>query len=486
MSDFIIYGAASIGDIVRDRLEAHHLNLLGYIDKRAHEIKQYNQLPVWNLENIPQQHIADGVTVFIGVKNVFEHESIARALAKTGFTRIIYKPYNVLLGQESKEETIISQIYDDFFNPDSEIISVDLPLYPVNNEADLHDYAVLEESAEYITAYIPAEFICTNHYTTGGMVKWGDINILSLFTHVEFFRYLDHKAGASPGDYLKEYCEYTAALQGKIEITDAWRSNVIRNRTQIYERMQDNLNLDFAFFVRNAPEAVWSSEKHVFNLTSGKHRSAFFAAKEMKYIPIRMKKKDYEAFYHREAAERVGYLLSGVERNIMIPHPCFYRDDRVGDRGDYAFILWFARYYGKQMFYRQGRVSFQQIRIVDNSDDIGYFARFASRLGCEVYRKDNLSELEDGLNQLFYANIYYETISENTENMYQILVAEEKNMETQMLYINRCKDIIVRHCTTDRIQDICTAWNLKVVLKISEIYEELKQKADYLLRHFDL
>ena len=53
MKKCILYGAASIGNIAKQSLENCGIEVLGYIDKRAFELQEYNGLPVWELETIP-------------------------------------------------------------------------------------------------------------------------------------------------------------------------------------------------------------------------------------------------------------------------------------------------------------------------------------------------------------------------------------------------------------------------------------------------
>ena len=204
----------------------------------------------------------------------------------------------------------------------------------------------------------------------------------------------------------------------------------------------------------------------------------------MKYIPLKIKKSGYEKFYHQEAVERVGQLVCDAEENIFIPHPCFYRNDRVCDRGSYTFVSWFARYYGRKMFYQYGKVTFQNLEIIDCLDDEGYFARFSGRLGCKVRRCcSGCSRLERELNHLFYAKISYGEDSWDTEDTYKIAVSEEKDIEVIAPYIGRCNEILLKGCTTDRIIDICSTLNLRVTQKICEVFENLERKAVYMLVH---
>lgn len=481
MKSCIIYGAAAIGDLVKVSLEKCGFPIIGYMDKRAFELKSYNELPVWSVESVPEQYITEDTFVFVAVKNVFEHERIVKLLIKRGFRYIVYKPYGVLMGHGTREEECISHIYDMLFQAMPEAQCMEVPDCTAGERSFLHDYALLKDFGEEIIAYIPAEFICTNNYSQGGMVKWGNINILAFFTHIDFFRFLDNREDASLQAYLEEYCEYTARLQKKITITDAWKDNVIKNRSQIYEKMSESMNLDADFFVRNAPEAVWNDERHIFNLTSGKHRSTFLAAKGMKYIPLKIKKEDYHKFFNKEEAVKVKELLSVIEEDIIIPHPCFYRDVRSVDKGEYILLSWFARFYGRQSFYKYEKVRFQQMKIMDWSNDFGNFARFLARLGCEVHRFIDPSELEKQLNNLFYSSLFYEAGKDSVKTHYDIGIMDGNKVQNILLYKEQCENFIIKNCSKDRTEAICSSMNFRIALKINERYEGLEMKGTYLL-----
>lgn len=481
MGNYIIYGAAAIGDLAKKSLEKHGIRVIGYIDKRAFEIKNYNELPVWDADGVPQEYKKKNTVLFIGVKNVFEHEQIARMLVQKGFEYIIYKPHNVLLGHGTNEENQIAEIYDMLFDTESSVSNFKLPKCQAGNSRRLYDFALMQEEDNQVVVYIPAEFIATNNYQTGGMVKWGNVNILSFFTHIDFFRSFENYEDASPQPYLKEYCEYTAKLQNKIIITKGWQDNVIKNRAQIYEKMSEAMNLDKDFFARNAPTAEWNSEKYIFNLTSGKHRSTFLAAKGMKYIPIKISSKDYQRFYHKEELLETYELWMQSKREIAIAHPVFYRDPGNRDRGEYAFISWFARFYGKRFFYEKGRIDFSGVKILDLSDDLGNLARFLGRLGCDIERAVVPERLELQLNRLFYASVRYCSFQLESVEKYDIVIVDEFSSKMIMENIAQYNEIIIRSCGKDTIDRACEFLKLVRKKKINIWYEGMEVKESYLL-----
>lgn len=154
MKKCILYGAASIGNLAKKSLEKCGFEILGYIDKRAFEMSSYNELPVWGLDNVPTEYVNSNTIIYIAVKNVFEHERIVLDLAERGFSSIVYKPYNVLIGIGSAEEERISAIYDKLFEGKFKENFNTFDLH-IRKENILHDYGMVHRDCDMITAYIP-------------------------------------------------------------------------------------------------------------------------------------------------------------------------------------------------------------------------------------------------------------------------------------------------------------------------------------------
>lgn len=479
---FILYGAAAIGNIVKESLEKCGYEIVGYIDKRAFELREYNGLPVWEIDTVPKEYRNTEVYIFIAVKNVYEHEKIAILLGKKGYGNIIYKPYSVLLGYGSNKEEEIAAIYDKLFagNMTGKFI---LPQI-VSEEKLYHDFALICEGQGKVTAYIPTEFIFTNDYQDGGMKKWGNINILAFFTHINFFRFLNNDHSANVFNYLEEYCVYTAELTGKIRITDAWKDNVIENRTHIYEQMKEAMDLDPDFFIRNAAEAKWNEQKGYFNLTSGKHRCAFQAAMGKRYIPLRINRADYEAFYNHTEVEKVFACMKEYSRELYIPHPLFYRGMLVRDRGESNFSAWFAKYYAEKTYFRNKKVTFDDLKIYDYTDDLGNFARFCSRMGCKVYREEQ-SMLEKQINSLLHShNIKYQVVAQTVENSLIIVdtkCVEEKQNIFEKYFKTKGNTWIVKYVSSTAIADFSKSMGLRIVSEVNMKYEQGKIVKTYLL-----
>lgn len=314
-----LYGAASIGKIVLKNLSAY--NLLGFIDMRGKEIQSMCGKPVCSLDDMTSLIGKDAV-IIITVKNVFEHEEIAYLLYKYGYKNLVYKPKGTLEGNTSNYEEILSNLWDKIVSSEIKPENKNIPQYqPVFNYKFM-DYAKISETNDRIIANVPLELIYTND--TEGF--WGNINIQALYPHISFFNFLSNKRGAEKESYIK-FCEQSASTIGDIKITEAWKENVLRNRTRIYERMSNALDLDPDFFIRSAPTATWN-KKGYFNLTSGKHRATFLTAKGRRYIPLSIASSDYFLWLQNEEYIKLKELIiRNGEREIAykVFHPYFYQ-----------------------------------------------------------------------------------------------------------------------------------------------------------------
>lgn len=481
MRKFILYGAASIGGIVKDTLESCGYNVVGYIDKRAHEMDQYNGRPVWSIHKAVELGHDEEIVVYISVKNVFEHEKIARQLTKAGFQNLIYKPYNVLLGNASVKEKELAQLYDDLF--DGHLKGAEFVVPDCAHEDSLHDYALISKENGQVTAYIPVEYIFTNDYQEDEMRKWGNVPIPCFFTHINFFRSLDGDQNCSVMPYLKEYCEFTAQIEGKIEITDAWRDNVIANRTHIFEQMNESLQLDPLFFVRNAATAVWNRKGKYFNLTSGKHRCTFLAAKGNKYIPLLVSEVDYEEFVNGAKVSCVKKAVDLYDGTVLIPNPYFYRGVHNRDFGEHLFLLWFSRYFGEKLFYERGKADFKGFRVVDRTDDEGHLARYLYRCGSQVWRWKQPDEMETALNRLFDTEINY--VSKMEENVDVLITDGQTVLELSENDLGGAAYVILRSATETVQKHVCEMAALKIVKIIDAMWKGTVLYRSYLLVKMD-
>ena len=479
-TNIILYGAASIGHLIFENLTYKGYNVIGFIDQRANELSSFIDRPVWALEEIPIELLNNTNTIIIiSIKNVFEHEEIVKQIISKGIFNIIYKPYNILQGGGSDYERKISKIYDAILNNQFNEIYVIPQIRAIKYECK--DYALIKEIDDFVLAYIPVEFIFTNNYINSPMEKWGNINILAFFTHIGFWNSLLQGNDEGFCDYVNEYCMYTALITNKIKITDMWKKNVIRNRIQIFEQMKLSLETDPLFFVRNAAAAEWN-EKGYFNLTSGKHRTTFLAAYGYQYIPLKIKKSEYNKFINKEAVEKLSLYLrseNSYKLETVIPHPYFFKHAQIKENGYYIFLRALVDFISRISFKKYGKIDFSKLRVCDCIEENCNIVRLFSRMGSCVYRSYNSSALQLQIDKLFNTHL---NNTDFKDDEYDIAVYNYKFFEN---IINDQKLVdanyyIIMQAQNDEFEKICFKMNFKIIIKISYGYE-IREDGNYLI-----
>lgn len=384
-SNIVMYGAAAIGNIMYDNLTGQGFRIKGFIDKRAYEISEFRGVPVWQIDD-KRLSMAEreSMVIIVSVKNVFEHEQIVMKLLNCGYKKIIYKSKSVLNNCATDDRIALSDLYDAILANEH-----------INNQqlfetesAIIHDYkdsAIISDDGDYVITHLPMEFVYTNNYLKDES-KWGNVNILSFFTHLGFFRFLAGENGESYEDYINEYCIYTAPES--VEITDGWKMNVVRNRAMIFEQMNLASELDADFFVRNAPEAVWN-EKGYFNLTSGKHRACFFAAKDYKYMPVKISKADYDSFLNIKKADALNEYLQKSGCSVLalpVSHPYFYNYPCLSNEYYRKFISYFSGMIAREIYFPEKYLHWNTVSVAEVSDSPYGLINHFSRMGSKAYR----------------------------------------------------------------------------------------------------
>lgn len=405
--EIILYGAASIGNLAFDWFENAGFHVAGYIDKRGNEIDSLRGRPVYSINDEITERFKDSnkYVVFVSVKNVFEHSNIANLLIKVGFRNIIYRPLDVINGGGNKNQNRLYDVYDLISN--GEIKSVDKNI-PTTDELDTYkpisDYVLSREEHSIVT------MVSIDSLHTDKKVRktpWFDKPIFSLLPHIDFFNFLSGKKNVSYNRYI-QYC--ISGASGTIDTTESWKRNVIKNRACIYEHMKQSLELENDFFVRNAPNVEWHADGGIFNLQSGKHRAAFFASLRRHYIPLRLKKEDYEAYLNIEIANKLLKWFEDREiTQLLAPigHPLFF-DYPCESKGFYYGFLYELFYYISDcLFNETGKLGFERLSIHCELDDYGFIERTIRKSGCSIslkIAKENL-ELMQILDKLLYCDL---------------------------------------------------------------------------------
>lgn len=419
-SPIIIYGSATIGIRVCKILRENNFSIGIFIDKRANEINSLLDYQVLNIEDTRLKDFTDNI-VIVAVKNVFEHDKIAENLYKIGFRKILYKPYWDILGCSSDDQKSIGMMYDNFIKNRIDFTK-EVAFYNPKSSFKLSDFGTIEKKENHRTIFIPTEMIFTNYSSES---EWDDIPIGALFPHIEFFKSLEGKNNSDIKSY-QEYCEQAALRVGEVKITDAWKENVIHNRIDVFWQMQQSLELDFNFFVRNPITAKYNP-KGYFNLTGGKHRATFLVAHNYSYCPVKITEDDYEKWVNSITFSFLEELLKKMtirELAEILPHPMLYRFPCK--RGiEYLkiqqVIVNYVAHYSKKYF---DKVNFSRVSICDLVSKYGIFTRIFQKAGSRVVtlKEKNPDQLERLIDLL--TNTQEEKKMEDVEKI-DIVIADE-------------------------------------------------------------
>lgn len=382
----IIYGAAGNGMRGYYFLKTiNKYNVVGFFDKRASEIGTQYNLPVWNLGDYTPFD-KEEVVVCVCVRNVFDHVNIVNSLISNGFKYIIFKP----LTKSSFDLDAIERNYDRIFREKDDDEYFDLePICKLGylEAYECKDYAYISEVDGMITANIPFEFIYVKANDWINCMKGRNelLCSLALLPQIMLAKYFFGFKG-DVNLYL-EYCSSTinnskykyGAGGGNIKDTILWRQNIIDNRKDVFQKMNDNLELNYSFFVDRAPYADIDDNGNIV-LRSAKHRAAFFITKNRKYMPLKLKKEEYEFFINEKYAIKLKEYLqkNHINRvNIPILHPWFYIISA-------EVMSYYESFFRKVILFLSSHINnIYELTFCDALDDDGMSARLLSKYGCK-------------------------------------------------------------------------------------------------------
>ncbi len=305
-----IYGAATTGAIFLRNLQMLNLTVCGFIDKRADEIDSYYGFPVYTVDKFNKIRIQD-VVIIVAIKNVFEHEDIAKQLFNVGFSKIIFRPKAVVT---HKNPMLLDRAVNNAYDKLLDGVNPDLVPCISNIENDkIEDVTIRAEFEDELIVNIPVPYVYVDDYK--GMTKWSDIPCLGLFPHTGLFRYfLGHSAAEPDARRYIDYCRDAAERSGGIITSKTWEKSVVDRALDIFYNMEFSYNRDKALFCDNAVVANYNT-KGYFNIKSGKHRCAYLIAKSEKYIPLRIRKSDYHKWCNHICAKEEAVFWQGTENS---------------------------------------------------------------------------------------------------------------------------------------------------------------------------
>lgn len=447
----ILYGAATTGAIIYRCFVEHGYHVTAFIDKRADEVDEYYGLPVINMQEAEKYFTGMPETVaVVAVKNVFEHEKIAKELWRAGCDKIIFRPYAVINGGGEPQDCMLNQAYDAILQGE-----LQCELYCINgfDKATLKDRAVIcEDGNGDVIANVPIYDVWTDDYENKDII-WGDIPCLGLVPHIGLFRFFKGEENEDYEEYIK-YCRQAAERSGGIVTSQKWEDSVYKNRLDVFNHMQSAWEHNKEFFIQNAVKAVYN-EKGYFNIKSGKHRMVFLIVMGQRYVPLRIHKSDYIKWSDEKQAVQIYDLLEAdhktelpciLDSPYLYEYPCCTSDFYGRLLSRLIGILYSDEYHKKNAFCFEGK------KVLLHSTQLSLYAHVFKRIGFRVM----ICEEDEKMRKLINAatgeenefvddNIkskeeYFLIVSENgkelpvkAESHYSLFVTTQKNLTGKMI-----------------------------------------------------
>lgn len=398
----LIYGAGSLGMRCNGILKTAGIDVEAYIDKRADTFTECAGRKILRIEELNGFEHKEEYCIIVAIRNVFEHSQLVLQFYDMGFRFFIYKPVTVLQGRANEVYESISRAYDCMMD---RLLVPDEPVFQYEKEKifTLKDGAQIACNREgYRKVYLSAELMFSNVLADS---IWSERNFITSYIGVDLYRAFQ-AGGQKLNDSIENYVERFAkpgALENHLDVSGEWASILIGSRLAVYNEMCNRMAVSPAFFVDNCT-TVEMRQNGGFRLTaSGKNRVSFLISRGYRYIPVFIKREDYERSIRLECVQKLeSYLEENAinELTVPIPHPYFmdfkYRIPQYVEQWQsrVGYILCEAIYRKEQGY------CLEKYAVTDNSDDDGSMSRFLCMLGFDVERKQEDSELVQMLDEL--------------------------------------------------------------------------------------
>lgn len=405
-SNFIIYGASAIGGAVKTILNYYNYgHILGFIDKRYNEISTAHGLPVWSIKDAPKE---EGIIVYIGIKNVFDQEEIAKQLVDYGYTNIIFMPKAIIRGDDNEQMKKISDVYNFIIDLKGKDLSkfsfYDKELIPKTTEfekIELKDSAIISNQDNKYIVNMPIQYLFTAQQHINPTYPWAEQSIISLVPHTLLYNYL-WNGGKDNTNLYVNFCAYGARGSG-VKMTEGWKKNLVENRLTVLSAMKRSLEEDADFFIRNAPEALYNEEYNYFNLNGGRHRAALFVFENYYKMPVMIDKDSYNKFINKEVVKEIEQYLNNNDIKLENPvsHPYFYDLDSKRPQYYQIVIKKIIEYLSKESLEKYDYIDFKKHSFGIISHDHGELKRMLNVCHFGIKQINEITVFDMLLDKLF-------------------------------------------------------------------------------------
>lgn len=434
---FIIYGAGGDGIKLSSVLTKGDVNIWGYIDARAESIGYIGNSQVYTLQKAAEIiNDKENYIVVLTMKNLFEHSSIARKLAKVGFTQIIYKPAEVLIGIADDDQKRIGETYDQLILQKN--VSFGMEIKKTNAELKINckDNFLIALNENKITAWLPEELI----YNYDDLQDaYGCLNMSSFFPLVELYRFFmgQYKEKNKIKEVVDNFIFYSMEWmkKNKINFNNELKKSLIYSRNKVFSEMQRLFEIDQNFFVRNAPSVFRSKNGAFYMSSSGRNRIAFLLARDYRFIPVTMSKSDYQSWINQKIYNEIIEYMQREEIEVLensIAHPFLSNMPVKYTEYMHLFCVKCLNIILKQLF-AQSRVKEENLYVIDKENLRDRKQR--EKIGCFLLDYGCMSRY------LFMNGLSAETITETENNLFtdmermldKLFIGHQNKQKTQQI-----------------------------------------------------
>lgn len=434
----IIYATGPIAKILIEQIP--ELDVEFFIDLRGDEIDTFLNLPVYSMQQLSKLCInKEEHAIIISMRNVFEHDIVAKELFNLGFHHLIFKPLCVLEGCETSKNIQINAAYEDLITykrmPQNEI-----PVIAHQDFIAAKRWDIISEADGFVTCYVRPELLFTNYLDN----KWSVTSFVSTFILVDLYKAFEGREEINYQSIVQEYInDFVLPEVKKIGIDTGykWENVTIGTRLNVYQEMNSKMAKDYSFFVKNCPTVKYLSNGKFTLISSGKNRVSFLISKYIKYIPVKVSKEDYSRYLNSKEAEKLQYMLSQAniyKLPVPISHPYFY--NYRAEAEDY-FEKWVSKVghiISRFICQKYKAYYFDQVTVCDMLDDWGTVGRHLQMLGCKVERTEEVHNVwSEQIDKLFYIESFKEI---NTlEHYTAIIISATENESKIKAYLKKAQ-----------------------------------------------
>lgn len=441
----MIYGASlGRGYLVKEKLSSNGFNVLAFLDRNGDNLEKKDETPILLPEEIGTLHFKPcELLVIITVTNRFAHKQIVLMLKELGVKYLLFQQATI----ETAEQKNMDLVFQEMLNPTIKTLEHNGKMIPALDEiiTKNNEFQCIHQDKNTVTTYVPSELLFS---FTKELLKEtvsaedplfdqiSDKNI-NYYNHISFL----YESEDPPIIYAEKKNRYRQCrnLQLLTPSSDKELAQNLRDRYDIFEKMQVKLECDPLFFHQNPCDVLWNP-KGYFNIQDGNNRAYFLFSKNIFQIPCSMSRKDFEAWVNENIYQKTMDLIhaqKGMTLDSPIPHP--YLANLDSNNG--LFFRRKLKCVGNWLY--QKKLDPKNLCVLDVDSRFGFHSQWFSKMGSNVVsfeKKSNFVELQRLFHQLLYDS-KIEVVERALENFEDekkfdlVIVPFDLNLEENMKYL---------------------------------------------------